>query len=148
MDKQYRVGALGNVGFGQRWLDMSLMPKVDYIFLEDQIDAFVGGGLGFGYQTFAGAGPTERLKVPYYPIRGHIGALARTSTAAAQFSVYAQSHVPGNQVYIAADGTEYQKVGSALSLFSYLAVGIELSGQFGDFEPPKKKKKKKKGGKK
>ena len=77
LDKQYRVGALGNVGFGQRWLDMSLMPKVDYIFLEDQIDAFVGGGLGFGYQSFAGAGPTERLKVPYYPIRGHIGALAR-----------------------------------------------------------------------
>ena len=146
LDKQYRVGALGSFGFGNRFFDMNLMPKVDYIFLEDQIDAFVGGGAGFGYQTFAGAGPVERLKVPYYPLRGHIGAIARTPTAAFQVSTYVQSHVPGNQVYVGADGTEYERVGSALSLFSYLAVGIELSGQLGDFEPPKKKKKKKKGG--
>ena len=144
LNREVRVGALTYVGFAERYLDMAILPKVDAILLEDQIDVYAGGGLGFGYMRFNGNVAPEVLKVPYYPIRGEIGALIRTPSTGFQLGLYAQSSVPGNQSYVKADGELVEGVGSPLSLFSYLSAGLEFSVLFGDFEPPKKKKKKKK----
>ncbi|RME27699.1 MAG: hypothetical protein D6798_03985, partial [Deltaproteobacteria bacterium] len=149
LNKQYRVGALGYVGMGKRYLDIAVMPKVDKILLEDQIDVYAGGGIGFGFQRFSGVAGAEKLKVPYFPVRANVGALTRTPNAAFQLGVYAQSSVPGNQSYVSRSGEVYESVGTPLALFSYLSAGIEFTTYFGDFEPPKKKKGgKKKGGKK
>lgn len=148
LNRDIRVGAMGYAAFGKRYFDIAVMPKVDKILLEDQIDVYAGGGIGFGFQRWGGATGAEKLKMPYFPVRVNVGALARTPSAAFQLGIYGQSSVPGNQTYVSAQGDTYESVGSPLALFSYLSAGLEFTVYFGDFEPPKKKKKKKKGGKK
>lgn len=152
LNKGVRFGAMTQVGFGlgegKRWFDISVMPKVDKILLEDQVDIYAGGGIGFGYQKFGGTTSTEKLKIPYFPLRVELGAMARTDTAAFQLGIYGQSSVPGNQVYVTSDGTSHESVGTPLALFSYLSAGLEFTTYFGDFDPPKKDGGGKKGGKK
>ena len=145
-DKQYRLGALTGITLGKQFFDINLLPKFDYVLLEDQIDVFVGGGLGFGFMKFAGNEGAESLRVPYYPVRAHVGAIARSDTIGYQLTVYAQSNVPGNQVYTTPDGVEHTNIGTPLAFTSYLAAGLEFSLLIGDFKPPKKKKGGKKGG--
>ena len=145
LNKDIRIGAMGYGAFGKRYFDIAIMPKVDKILLEDQIDVYAGGGIGFGFQRWSGATGAEKLKIPYFPVRVHVGALARVPTAAFQLGIYGQSSIPGNQTYVTTDGTVHESVGSPLALFSYLSAGLEFTVYFGDFKPPKKKKKGKKG---
>ena len=74
------------------------------------------------------------------------GAIARSDTIGYQLTVYAQSNIPGNQVYTTPEGVEHTNIGTPLAFTSYLAAGIEFSLLIGDFKPPKKKKGGKKGG--
>ncbi len=149
LNKDIRVGLMGEVGFGKRWHSIQFLPKVHKVLLEDQIDVYAGGGIGFGYQAFKGVTNTEKLQIPYFPVRVEVGAMARIPTAAFQLGIFAQSSIPGNQTYTTAAGDKYESVGTPLAFASYLSAGIEFTTYFGDFKPPKGGGKKggKKGGK-
>jgi hypothetical protein len=140
-EKKYRAGAIVQVDLSKRFYDISIMPRFDVILINDQVDVYAGGALGFGFMKFAGEMGQEALKVPYYPLRAEGGALARWDTVAVQFGIFAQTTVPGNQTYTTSDGVDHESVGTAFSLFSYVSAGIEGTLYFGDFKPPKKKKK-------
>ena len=143
-DKSVRIGGMGQLGFGKGFSDAQILGVYDQVLKQSQVDFYVGAGIGVGQYTFRGDGD-ERLRVPYYPARGHAGFQIRQKGQYAFGGVaYAQYAIPGNHIYTAANGNEFDDVSAPAS---YLTLGIEAFMMFGDFKPPKKKKKNKKKGK-
>lgn len=142
-----RIGAALDLGFGKQYLDGNVMARYDRVLNSfNEFDILGGLGLGVGSMTFRGSNENEKLRVSYFPARGHVGAAYRTDTMSIQASLFLRLAIPSNQVYVTADGTEHEGVGSPVSFASHPAIGVELTALFGDFKPPVKKKGK--GGKK
>jgi hypothetical protein len=144
-DKDDRLGATAGLGLGDGYNDAHLIIKYDKMQNMDALDAFIGGGLGVGVANFRGDSP-ERLRVPYYPIRGEAGVLFRQKTYAFQVLAYVNLNVPGRQTLTvqqeAADGTLYEaEYESSFGWSFYPQIGAEIQLLFGDFTKPKKKKK-------
>jgi hypothetical protein len=136
-DATNRLGADGGFGFGAGYRDAHLVLKYDRMTNLDAIDLFVGGGLGVGVASWTGE-EDEKLRVPYYPIRGEAGALFRQGGFAIQGLVFLHLNIPGRQTLTLDDDTEYE---SGFGWAFYPQVGAELSVLFGDFTKPHKKKK-------
>ncbi|MFH1467375.1 MAG: hypothetical protein ABIO70_23530 [Pseudomonadota bacterium] len=137
-----RLGATGGFGLGSGYHDAHLILKYDRMSNLDAIDLFVGGGLGVGVGSWVGEAD-EKLRVPYYPLRGEAGALFRQKTFGIQALIFLNLNIPGRQTLTLADETTYE---TGFGWAFYPQIGAELQLLFGDFTKPHKKKKGKKKG--
>jgi hypothetical protein len=146
-DKTNRLAATAGLGLGSGYNDAHLILKYDKMQAMDALDVFVGGGVGVGVANFRGD-LDERLRVPYYPIRGEVGAIFRQKTHAIQALIFLNLNLPGRQTLSlnqeASDGTTYEvEYESGFGWSFYPQVGAEIQLLFGDFTKPRKKKKNK-----
>lgn len=141
-DATNRLGAIGGFGLGSGYHDANLLLKYDRMSDLDALDLFVGGGLGVGVASWTGE-EDERLRVPYYPLRGEVGALFRQGGFAIQGLIFLNLNIPGRQTLTLSDGSAYE---SGFGWAFYPQVGVELSVLFGDFTKPHKGRGKKKDG--
>jgi len=126
-----RVGLIGGIGYGQRYLDGHVLLNYDYVVSSGAMDFMFGAGAGFGTARFLGTDANEVLRMPYYPFRVDTKALIRDKTRGYQGTLYFQYDLPSNYYYADVDGVS-QDVKGGLAL----TLGIELSVLFGDFTPP------------
>jgi hypothetical protein len=146
-DKTNRLAASAGLGLGSGYNDTHLILKYDKMNAMDALDAFVGGGLGVGVANFRGEND-EHLRVPYYPIRGEVGAIFRQKTYAIQALIFLNLNLPGRQTLTleqeAKDGSiEEVEYESGFGWSFYPQLGAELQLLFGDFTKPRNKKKNK-----
>lgn len=146
-DKTNRLAGTAGLGLGSGYNDAHLILKYDKMQAMDALDVFVGGGVGVGVANFRGESD-ERLRVPYYPIRGEVGAIFRQKTHAVQALIFLNLNLPGRQTLTlnqeAADGSIYEvEYESGFGWSFYPQVGAEIQLLFGDFTKPRKKKKNK-----
>jgi hypothetical protein len=128
-----RAGVFGGFGLGRSYFDVHLQFEYDYVVSAGAMDFLVGGGLGFGSMTFQGdAAGSERLVVPYYPVRVESSAQIRDNSRAYQLTLWSQYSIPSNHFY-----RDYNGFDQDVSGGFYLGVGLELSVMFGDFTPPR-----------
>ncbi len=132
-DGSNRLGALAGLGLGSGYNDAHLIIKYDKMYSMDALDTFVGGGLGVGVTNWVGEN-NDRLRVPYYPFRGELGALVRQGGWAVQGLAFLHLNIPGRQVLTLADGLEHE---SGFGWAVYLQVGVEIQLLFGDFTKPR-----------
>jgi len=145
-DKTNRLAASAGLGFGSGYNDAHLILKYDKMQALDALDTFIGGGVGVGVANFRGEND-EHLRVPYYPIRGEVGAIFRQKTYAFQALIFLNLNLPGRQTLTvtqeANDGTLYEaEYESSFGWSFYPQLGAEVQLLFGDFTKPRKKKKK------
>jgi hypothetical protein len=138
-DKNHRLAGSVGLGLGSGYNDAHLILKYDRMHAMDALDTFVGGGVGVGVSSWRGE-DDEHLRVPYYPIRGEVGALFRQKTFAFQALIFLNLNLPGRQTLTLADDTEYE---SGFGWSFYPQLGAEVQLLFGDFTKPRKKNKKK-----
>lgn len=129
-----RLGASGAFDVGKGFYDMSAMIEYNWVTQSDALDFILGAGAGAG--TMKWTTGQASLRVPYYPLRGEIGALIRDQSRGYQGTVFAQYNLPSNHFYTDALGAEVE-VGRGI----YFTVGVEVAVMFGDFTPPRPKKK-------
>ena len=146
-DKTNRLAASGGFGLGNNYKDAHLILKYAKVSNMDALDVFIGGGVGVGVGNWRGE-DSERLRVPYYPLRLEVGALTRQKSWAVQGLFFLNVNVPGRQTLtldqVAADGSTYeQEYESGFGWSFYPQIGVELQLLFGDFTKPRKKKKNK-----
>ncbi len=146
-DKTNRLAATAGLGLGSGYKDAHLILKYDKMYNLDALDTFVGGGVGVGVANFSGE-LDERLRVPYYPIRGEVGAIFRQKTHAFQALIFLNLNLPGRQTLTlqqeAKDGTIYEaEYESSFGWSFYPQLGAEIQLLFGDFTKPRKNKKNK-----
>jgi hypothetical protein len=146
-DKSNRLAGTVGLGLGSGYNDAHLILKYDKMQAMDALDVFVGGGVGVGVANFKGD-EGEHLRVPYYPIRGEVGAIFRQKTHAIQALLFLNLNLPGRQTLTldqeAADGTLYEvEYESAFGWSFYPQLGAEIQLLFGDFTKPRKNKKNK-----
>lgn len=134
-DKNNRLAGTLGLGLGSGYTDTHLILKYDKMYAMDALDTFVGGGLGVGVSSWRGE-EDEHLRVPYYPIRGEVGALVRQKNFAVQGLFFLNLNLPGRQTLTLADDTEYE---SGFGWSFYPQLGAELQLLFGDFTKPRKK---------
>jgi len=144
IDRDNRIGVLAGVGSGKGYNDLYFMLNYDRVLVtESDIDIIAGAYLGVGQMSFRAADGVEKLRVPHFPVRGHLMAQLRAKKTAYALGIFGGTNVPSNHYYTDLDGLERDDVGSPFNLALYLHAGVELTFQYGDFTPPKKKKGKK-----
>lgn len=126
-----RMGLIGGIGYGQRYLDGHVMLLYDYVVSSGAMDFMFGAGAGFGTVRYRGTDVNEVLRMPYYPFRADTKALIRDKTRGYEGTLYFQYDLPSRYYYQDTNGVS-QKVTGGLAL----TVGLELSVLFGDFTPP------------
>jgi len=146
-DKKNRLAGTVGLGLGSGYNDAHLILKYDKMYALDALDTFVGGGVGVGVANFKGEN-SEHLRVPYYPIRGEVGAIMRQKTYAIQALIFLNLNLPGRQTLtldqVANDGTTYEvEYESSFGWSFYPQLGAEIQLLFGDFTKPRKNKNKK-----
>lgn len=143
IDRDNRVGAMAGFAAGTGYSDMFFLLNYDRVLVsESDIDIVAGPYIGVGQMRFKDPnGGPESLKVPHFPLRGHVMAQLRAKKTAYALGLFGGTNVPSNHYYTDVDGLERDDVGSPFNVALYLHAGIEFSVQYGDFTPPKKKKK-------
>jgi hypothetical protein len=142
-DKSNRLAGTVGVGLGSGYQDAHLILKYDKMQAMDALDTFVGAGVGVGVANFRGD-EDQRLRVPYYPIRGEVGAIFRQKTYAFQALIFLNLNLPGRQTMTmtqeASDGTSYEvEYESSFGWSFYPQLGAEVQLLFGDFTKPRNK---------
>jgi hypothetical protein len=146
IDAENRIGAMTGFATGRGYNDLFFMVNYDRVLVtESDIDIVAGLYAGFGQMRFKAPDGVEVLRVPHFPVRGHVMAQLRAKKTAYALGIFAGTNVPSNHYYTDVEGTERDDVGSPFNFALYAHAGLELSFQYGDFTPPKKKKKGKKG---
>lgn len=138
---QNRLGLDLDVDLAKHFDREQLVIRYDYVVPGEAIDFIMGGGIGAGTMRFVGEEPEDaaltrpRLRVNTFPARAEIGALVRDGMRGYQVLAFGQFDIPSRSNYLATDGTD-----SNIGLGLYLSLGIEISVQFGDFDPPRRRK--------
>lgn len=140
-DSQYyinggsRLGLIGGFGVGKRYFDAHLIGKYDVVIQSAAVDFLLGGGAGFGTQTWRGTAGDASLRLPYFPVRAEAAGMIRADWMAFQLTVYGQYNIQGKHWYTDETGAAVDVKGGF-----YPTMGLEFSVLFGDYEPPKPRK--------
>lgn len=128
MNDENRLGLSADLGFGGGHFDRNFLLKYGRIIDMDAASLVIGGGAGVGKSTFNGDS-SEKLDVPYYPIRGEFGPMFRQDFLAEQLLLFTQYNITYDNTYTDSEGAESD---AGVGLF-WTAVGIELQVMFGNF---------------
>jgi hypothetical protein len=136
MDRHHRIGFTGGVGIGlamdgRRHSTWELILTYDYAIQGRALDVLFGGGIGAGTMGFRN--DTGRLRVNTFPVRAEVSGLARDTSRGYQLTLYAQYDLPSSSTWtLAVDDSQPDLQGGI-----WFTTGLEISVQFGDFEPPR-----------
>lgn len=136
IDGNNRFGAMIGFGTGRRFFDAKLALQYDRVLARQRGFNLVGGvGLGFGQLQFVGNNPNERLRVPYYPVRGRLQAQVLDKVRMYAVGLVGELGIPSNTFYTDLGGVE-QDV-SYFNLVRNFTIGADVRILFGDFVPPR-----------
>lgn len=162
LDGSNRIGATLGVNTGKGMGDFYFTANYDSVLVKSNpFNVVAGVGAGFGQMTFKGIDDEETpkyaagydpanevLKIPYFPVRGHVEGQFHTDTMMYGLGIFAGTAIPSNMYYTDLQGNTQDAVGGPGNFLYLVNAGLELTVHYGDFTPPKKNKPpKNKGGK-
>jgi hypothetical protein len=154
IDGSNRIGATLGLNTGKGMSDYYFTANYDNVLVKSNpFNVVVGASAGFGQMTFKGvddeetpryangyAPENEILKIPNFPVRGHVEGQFHTDTMMYGVGIFAGTAIPSNMYYTDLQGNVQDAVGGPGNFLYLVNAGLELTVRYGDFTPPKKNK--------